>query len=285
MMDPGTAGGAGASAPLDGTGTASPAPAEAAMTADMAGAGWPAPEAMTAGASTMLDAARAAGMAGTGWPAPPEAKGAGPRYAADELFLSLREAILKGMLKPGEKLTEQRLCDDFHVSRTPVREALKQLGIEGLVETAPNRGATVIGFSKRDIEDMFEMRAAYEIHAARWAAGRMSPAQLEMLEETFEFMEFYTAKGAVGKTIDLNSKFHQIIYDASQNRIMQKILTSYQTYIKQSVKTRQYLVEELPLLLEEHRAIFTAIRAGDAAAAEASMREHMDSLRRRALGR
>jgi DNA-binding GntR family transcriptional regulator len=242
---------------------------------------------MAAGASTMPEAAQAqaGGRSATGWPAPPEAKGAGPRYVADDLFLSLREAILKGILKPGEKLTEQRLCDDFHLSRTPVREALKQLGIEGLVETAPNRGATVIGISKRDIEDMFEMRAAYEIQAARWAAERMSPAQLDMLEETFEFMEFYTAKGAVGKTIDLNSKFHQIIYDASQNRIMQKILTSYQTYIKQSFRTRQYSVDELPLMLEEHRAIFSALRAGDAMAAEASMREHMASLRMRAFGK
>ena len=85
-----------------------------------------------------------------------------------DLYSNLRKDILKGNLHQGEKLTEQQICDQYRVSRTPVREAFKQLELEGFIENIPNRGAFVIGLSSQDIEDLYELRKSYEILAVKW---------------------------------------------------------------------------------------------------------------------
>ena len=98
---------------------------------------------------------------------------------SESIFIELRSAILRGKLRPGEKLSEQQVCDKFGLSRTPVREAFRQLEVEGLIETIPNRGAFVVGLSKRDIEDLYEMRKAYEILAVKWAIERITKEEME----------------------------------------------------------------------------------------------------------
>ena len=100
-----------------------------------------------------------------------------------DLFSNLRKDILQGKFRQGDKLTEQQICDDYGVSRTPVREAFKQLELEGFIETVPNRGAFVVGFSAQDIEDMYELRKAYEVLAVKWAIERISKDEFEKLEE------------------------------------------------------------------------------------------------------
>lgn len=116
-----------------------------------------------------------------------------------DLYINLRKDILQGRLKQGEKLTEQKICDEYGISRTPVREAFRQLELEGFIETLPNRGAFVRGFSPQDIQDLYELRKAYEILAVRWAIERITDKELEKLEEAFEFMEFYTQKRMLKK--------------------------------------------------------------------------------------
>ena len=118
------------------------------------------------------------------------------------LFSRIQKDILTGDIRPGEKLTEQRICDRYKVSRTPVREALRQLEKESLIENIPNRGAFVIGFTNQDIIDMFELRSTYEVQAVRWAVERITDDEMEALEETFEFMEFYTMKKDIEKMLD-----------------------------------------------------------------------------------
>lgn len=109
---------------------------------------------------------------------------------SSNLFSRLQTDILTGKIRSGEKLTEQKICEQYSVSRTPVREALRQLETDGLVESIPNRGAYVIGLSQQDIEDMYQLRKIYEIQAVRWAVERITDEELDQLEETFEFMEF-----------------------------------------------------------------------------------------------
>ena len=144
------------------------------------------------------------------------------------LYSELQEDILTGKLKAGEKLTEQKICDEYKVSRTPVREALRQLEMDGLIENIPNRGAFVLGLSEQDIEDMYVLRKAYEIQAVRWAIERITEEEINELEETFEFMEFYTMKNDINKMLNINTAFHQIIYNATHNRILKQLLSSYQ---------------------------------------------------------
>ncbi|MBQ1401485.1 MAG: GntR family transcriptional regulator, partial [Firmicutes bacterium] len=93
---------------------------------------------------------------------------------SNNLYSMLQRDILMGKLKEGEKLTEQRLCDEYSVSRTPVREALRQLEINGLVENIPNRGSFVVGMSERDIRDIFDLRMVNEVQAVRWAIQRIT---------------------------------------------------------------------------------------------------------------
>ena len=206
---------------------------------------------------------------------PPETTG-GSQPLSSSLFSRLQTDILTGKIRSGEKLTEQRICEQYSVSRTPVREALRQLETDGLIESIPNRGAYVIGFSSQDIEDMYQLRKIYEIQAVRWAIERITDEELDQLEETFEFMEFYTMKGDKEKMLNINTHFHQLIYSASHNRMLQHLLASYQIYIKHIRTSSRSDKENLKLVLEEHRAIFEAIKARDVRAAALAMEIHMD---------
>ena len=201
-----------------------------------------------------------------------------------DLFTNLRKDILQGKLRQGEKLTEQQICDEYNVSRTPVREAFRQLELEGFIETIPNRGAFVVGFSDQDIQDMYELRKSYELLAVKWAIERITKEEFERLEEAFEFMEFYTQKKDYEKMLNINMSFHELIYKASHNRMLYHILSSYQLYIKQSKvsnrngRSSDYLDE----ILEEHRAIFDAFKEKNIEAGIAAVTKHLDNAKNRA---
>lgn len=196
---------------------------------------------------------------------------------SNNLFSQLQKEILQGKLRAGEKLTEQSICDKYKVSRTPVREALRQLEMEGLIETIPNRGAFVIGFSQQDLADMYELRKAYEVQAVRWAIERITDEEMEDLEETFEFMEFYTQKNDIDKMLNINTGFHQLIYTASHNRMLQHVLSSYQIYVKHCRRPVPYPDNYLADVLEEHRAIFKAFQDRDVEAGVSAMEQHMNN--------
>lgn len=200
---------------------------------------------------------------------------------SNSLLSKLQKDILTGKLKPGEKLTEHELCKTYGVSRTPVREALKQLETDGLVENILNRGAFVVGMSEQDYEDMFELRKAYEIQAVKWAIERITEEEMEILEETFEFMEFYTLRNDVEKMLTINSGFHQVIYEASHNRMLKKMLSSYQTFLKYKGVDSVHSDDYLQTVLEEHRAIFKAFKDRDVKAGAEAMEKHIGSAKAR----
>jgi GntR family transcriptional regulator, rspAB operon transcriptional repressor len=164
---------------------------------------------------------------------------------SSNLFSELRKDILQGKLRPKEKLSEQQVCDLYGLSRTPVREAFHQLELEGLIETIPNRGAFVVGLSSQDIEDLYEMRKAYEVLAVRWAIQRITEEELEKFKEAYEFMEFYTMKKDADKMLNINMEFHNLIYTSSHNRLLSHTLSAYQFYIKQTKTNSTYLNDHL----------------------------------------
>ena len=194
-----------------------------------------------------------------------------------DLLSALRCDILKGKYARGFKLTEQRLCSDYKVSRTPVREAIYKLEAEGLIETVPNKGAFVIGVSGQDIRDMFALRKLNEVQAVKWAIERITDDELDTLEETFEFMKFYTQKNDVEKMFNINMNFHQIIYIASHNTILRNILSSYQLYLKFTNQEFSGSDSRLAALLSEHQEIFNAFKTKDIDAGADAMSKHLDN--------
>lgn len=200
---------------------------------------------------------------------------------SSSLFSQLQKDILTGKLKPGQKLTEQAICKEYKVSRTPVREALRQLEMDGLVENILNRGSFVIGLSEQDFKDMFQLRKIYEVQAVKWAIERITDEEMDALEETFEFMEFYTLRNDVDKMLTINAGFHQIIYEASHNRMLRQLLSSYQTYFKYRSEEDIYAKNYLTEVLEEHRLIFKAFTEKDVEAGAEAMERHITNSKKR----
>ena len=176
------------------------------------------------------------------------------------LYAELQSDILSGAIPNSSKLTEQAICKKYNVSRTPVREAFRQLEADGLIE---------------NISDLFDLRALFEVQAVEWAIKRMTSEDIDKLAETVEFMEFYTLKDDVDKVLTFNSQFHNIIYAGTGNRMIQKTLAIYQTYLKHSAPAKTYTGDYLKTILEEHKAIFEAFESKNPAAGRKAMEYHM----------
>lgn len=200
----------------------------------------------------------------------------------DEIVDIIRDRILKGEYKIGEKIKENQIATEFKVSRTPIREAFKQLESEGLIDYIPNRGCFAKGFTHQDIDDIYAVRKALELMAVEWAVNRISETQICALQEEIELMEFYTAKKDSDKVLELNSAYHEIIYDAAGSRFMAQILRSYKEYIEQTRKVFFYEQAYLEEILKEHKNILVAMIARDVEGAKAAMGDHLEKSQRRA---
>ena len=199
------------------------------------------------------------------------------------IFEKIREDILNDQYKHGEKIVEAKLAEELGVSRTPVREALKQLELDGLVENIPNRGVIVKGISNQDIYDIFTIRMAIEGIAAQWAVERMSDDELAQLKEVCELMEFYTIKGDVSKIFELNTKFHEIIYMATKSRYLEHVLRDFQLFIK-STRNKSLRTEgRMNTALVEHKNILDAFLNRDSENAVLMLTEHITNSRRNAM--
>ena len=199
------------------------------------------------------------------------------------LYSELQKDILSGAIPDGYKLTEQAVCKRYSVSRTPVREAFRQLEADGPIENIPNRGAFVTGLTRRDISDLFDLRILFEVQAVEWAIKRMDSEEIDKLAESMEFMEFYTLKEDVEKVLSFNSQFHSIIYAGTKNRMIQKTLSIYHTYLKYSAPHKTYTEESLKAILEEHKAIYEAFEARNVAAGRKAMEYHMEQSKLRRI--
>lgn len=203
----------------------------------------------------------------------------------DEIAEIIRERILKGEYKIGEKIKENQLATELRVSRTPIREAFKQLEEEGLMEYIPNRGCFAKGFTKQDMNDIYSVRKALEQLAVEWAVERITEEEIEQLKSQIDLMEFYTKRLDTKKVLELNNKFHQTIYGSTRSRFLSQILRSYQDYVNQARKATVYGEDNLKAILSEHRAIMNAIIAKDANGAVELTGKHLDLSKARAEDR
>ena len=185
-----------------------------------------------------------------------------------QVFQEIREDILKGKFKENEELREATLGKELGVSRTPVREALRQLELEGLVHIIPNKGAYVTGITEKDVHDIYMTRSMLEGLCARWAAEHISEEQIQEMEEVLLLTEYHLDRGNAEQLAELDGKFHEVLYDASQSRILRHILYDFHKYVQVARKRSVKKEDRAKKSLEEHREILNALRTGDADRAE-----------------
>jgi DNA-binding GntR family transcriptional regulator len=191
------------------------------------------------------------------------------------VFKQLSDQILNGKYKPGDSLVETKLAKELGVSRTPIREALRQLEQEGLVSSIPNKGVFVRGISEQDIEDIYAMRVLIEGLAARWAAEKVTPAELDSLKEILDLMEFYTSKGDTEHISELDTQFHALIYSASKSKPLCFVLGNLHHFVQRARIGSVKVPGRADKTLNEHRAIVQAFEDRDPDAAEAALTNHV----------
>ena len=186
----------------------------------------------------------------------------------DAVYEQLEEEILSGKILPGEQLREMALSKRLSVSRTPIRGAFHRLAEEGLIEITANRGATVVGVTEADLTNAYVIRTRLDGLASKLAAERISEAEKRKLTESVELAEFYINKNDWDQLKDLDTAFHKIIYRASGNRILCKILTDLHRSIK-AYRRRSFATPgRTENSIREHREILDAILSGDAGEAD-----------------
>ena len=193
----------------------------------------------------------------------------------DVVFNTLREAILKGELKPGERLMELQLAAKLGVSRTPIREAIRMLEQEGLAVTMPRKGAEVAKMTLKDMEDVLEIREALDELAAQVACIRISEEQLERLQEKKTDFEHILKSGDVKLMAEADVRFHDVIYEATGNPKLVNLLNNLREQIYRYRVEYLKKEENYPKLITEHNAIFDALSNHSQDAAIISIREHV----------
>ena len=191
------------------------------------------------------------------------------------VFQSIREDILSGRYEQNTELKEAAIGAELGVSRTPVREALRQLELEGLVTIIPNRGAYVNMITAKDVQDIYVIRSMLEGLCARWATQSITAEQLDSMEETLCLSEYHTSKKNYEKLYELDSLFHEQLYEAGGSRILNHILSDFHDYVKMVRKATISTSSRSVTSTEEHRAIFEAIKEKDPDKAEALAKEHV----------
>ncbi|MHC1759782.1 MAG: GntR family transcriptional regulator [Negativicutes bacterium] len=193
------------------------------------------------------------------------------------VYETLREAIRNGSLTPGERLMEIQLAEELGVSRTPVREAIRKLELERFVVMLPRRGTYVANLSLKDINEVFEIRAALDGLAAGLAAERITEEELEQMERLLVEIAEYIEQHNNQKIVEADEAFHDILYRASRNERLVGIICNLR---EQFARFRSVSIKypgRLQNTLEEHRQLVEAIAQRNPEAAQQKAREHIEN--------
>jgi len=198
---------------------------------------------------------------------------------AEELRLQLADEIVRGGLPPGPALDETDIARRFSVSRTPVREALRQLVASGLVEARPHRGALVAQPSLERLNGMFEAMAELEALCAGLAAERMAPVERHQLEAVHEELRLLSQAGNPDRFHKVNERFHNTIYAGSQNAYIAEMTLATRVRVQPFRRAQFRNLGRLAKSHDEHDRVVVAIMRGDKAGAAAAMRAHIELVR------
>lgn len=194
------------------------------------------------------------------------------------VFQALREAIISGELKPGERLMEVQLAEEMGVSRTPVREAIRKLELEGLVVMVPRKGAYVAGLSMKDAADVFEVRQSLEGLAAALAAERITDEEIEALERILLEINDAAEKNDLNLIIQKDAEFHNILFKASRNDKLVQIINKLKEQIDRFRIQSFENPGRLKKLVEEHKKIVEAISERNVEKAKKLAEEHIEKV-------
>lgn len=195
---------------------------------------------------------------------------------ADQVFEHIERDILSGKYERGEIITESKLSTELGVSRTPIREALRRLEQEHLIEES-GKGSVVIGISEKDLEDIFLIRKQLECLAASMAAKNHTDEQLAELKETLELQEFYVTKADTEHVKYMDNKFHRILYKLTGSTVFYDTLVplhrKIQKYRRASLQSKSRAKESVL----EHRKVYEAIASRDEDLAAKTVLEHIEN--------
>ncbi len=191
----------------------------------------------------------------------------------------LREQIFCGQLLPGDFLDESQLCEALSISRTPLREALKVLTAEGLLRHEPRRGCFVNQVTEQDLDDIFPVLALLEGRCAFEATNRATEADLSALEGMHQALEAFGKSGQLNEYYTLNFQIHEVFIALAGNRWISQMIGDLRKVLKLSRQQQLRVPGRLESSLQEHLALFKAMKARDPLAAEQTMRHHIESQR------
>lgn len=196
---------------------------------------------------------------------------------------NIRQAIISGQFPAGMRLMELQLAEEMGVSRTPVREAIRKMELEGLVVMIPRRGAYVANISIKDINEVYEVRTALDVLAAGLAAEKITDEEVAEMHRLIETDRPLVAEKNYPKIIENDTAFHDIIYRASGNRRCMTIISNLREQITAIRGRSMPYPGRLEVMLEEHTAIADAIAKHNAKKAQEAVRVHMENAERTLL--
>ena len=191
------------------------------------------------------------------------------------VFHKLREDILNGQYEEHEELKEVAISEEMGVSRTPVREALRQLELEGLVQIIPNKGAYVTGITQKDVKDIYMIRSLLEGLCAKWACEHITDEQLEELEENVYLAKFHAGKGHLEQLAQLDNRFHEVLYEGCDSKMLEHLLKDFHQYVLRVRKKTLNNERRGTASNQEHEMILEAIKEKNAELAQQLANEHI----------
>lgn len=198
-----------------------------------------------------------------------------PAALHDQLTHRLRQMLVENQIPPGAKLNERTLCETLHVSRTPLREAIKALAAEGLVALVPNRGAIALALTEEDVQHTFEVLGGLEAHAGGLAAARITEAELREIQALhFEMLAAYTRRD-LSHYYRLNAHIHQRINWAAKNPVLSATYSQVNARL-QALRFRSNQDElKWGIAMEEHTQMVNALAARDGEALSRILQQHL----------
>lgn len=195
----------------------------------------------------------------------------------------LREQLLSGEIPPHERLIETKIAQEIGISRTPVREALHNLELEGLIEAIPRVGYVVKAISKDEIEEICEIRTINECLAARWAMKRITPKELQTLEKNLSVSEAEAKKGNPRSFIELDAEFHEIVARASGSERLLELCQMLRRHMLRYRIESIFNAENVLRAIGGHQLIFDCIAKRDEAGVEQAVKDHLETAKQDVL--
>jgi DNA-binding GntR family transcriptional regulator len=190
----------------------------------------------------------------------------------EKILETIRDAIISGALKPGEKVAEPELSERFGISRTPIREAFRQLESEGYLTVIPRKGAVVASFSQRDVEEFYAIKSILEGYAARKACAKLTPREIDKLQSINDKLSLLAEDGDVKHFFKVHNSFHELFVRAADNEKLADMIINLVERFQLLRIASLSVPGRMEFSVKEHQKIIEAFRNGNADLAEALVR-------------